>query len=113
MMDLGIEEVLGWEGELEDVEVTSPFPSLQVWAQRMSFLHPKAAWPADRTKICFPSHRHGTVQRTAPTPPSIFMAEATNPQIKPEISWCLWQGSGLLNELLWPEEDPEELIAKC
>lgn len=77
MMDLGIVEVLGWEGELEDVEIPSPFPSLEVWAQRMPFLYPKAAWPVNKTKICFPSHRQGTVQRTAPTPPSIFMAEVT------------------------------------
>lgn len=101
-MDLGIEEVLEWEGELEGVEVPSLFPSLQVWALRMSFLYPRTA---DETKICFPgscgsSHRRGAVQRTDPIPPSTFVAGAANPQIKPEIPWSLFQGSGPGDDLL-------------
>lgn len=52
-------------------------------------------------------------EQTQSLPPSIFMAEAANPQINPEIPWSLLQSSGLVNELLWPEEEPDELIANA
>lgn len=70
---------------------------------------PNSGFPSS----CGSSHRHGTVQRTDPTPPGIFTAEATNPQIKAEMSWSLFQGSGTGNELWWPEEEPDELIANA